>query len=74
MEVQLEAVNCPWVTERVEYTLCVVLSLWCLCLGSSWGFPLLQKWERVEMENQSSALRLLGFGKSCKWMSLVTSK
>lgn len=70
LEVQLEAVDCPWITARVEHTLGVVLSLWCPCLGSSWGFPLLQKWEGVEMENQSSALRLLRVVRSCKWEKL----
>lgn len=72
LEVQLEAVNCPWITARVEHTLHVVFSLWCLCLCSSWGFPLLQRCEGVEMENQSSALRLLRVGRSCKLISLVT--
>lgn len=72
LEVQLEAVNCPWITAGVEYTLHIVFSLWCLCLCSSWGFPVLQKFEGVEIENQSSALRLLRVGRSCKWISLVT--
>lgn len=72
LEVQLEVVNCPWITATVEYTLQVVFSLWCLCLRSSWGFPLLQRCEGVEMNNQRSDLRLLRVGRSCKWIRLVT--
>lgn len=78
LEIQSEAVNCPWMIARVEYILCGVLLLWCQdcnCLGSSWGFPLSQKWEGVEMviEDQSSALRPLRVGRSCKCLSLAAS-